>query len=54
MPPNGLALSCEPQRLRGSYEAPAFDAKHYHGPIEASCGSAAAAPCWAADRLRQV
>ena len=47
-PYNGSALSCEPQRRRGSPEAPEFDAKLYHGPIERCCGSAAAAPCWAA------
>ena len=44
-PPNGSALSCEPQRLRGSIEGPEFDAKRYHGPLEGRCGSAAAAPC---------
>jgi hypothetical protein len=37
--PNGLALSCEPQRLRGSLEAPEFDAKRYHGSIGTRCGS---------------
>jgi hypothetical protein len=43
--PNGSALSCEPQRLRGSIEAPSFDARRRHWPIRARCGSAAAAPC---------
>ena len=44
-PSNGSALSCEPQCLRGSTEAPTFDARRYHGAIEARCGSSAAAPC---------
>src|SRR5262249_53403287 len=42
--PNGSALSCEPPRLRGSIEAPSFDARRRHWPIRARCGSAAAAP----------
>jgi hypothetical protein len=46
-PPNGLALSCEPQRLRGPTEAPTFDARRYHGSIGTCCGSSAAL-CWAA------
>jgi hypothetical protein len=38
-----MALSCEPQRLRGSIEAPTLDARRYRGAIEGRCGSAAAA-----------
>jgi hypothetical protein len=45
---NGSALSCEPQRLRGSLEAPMSDARRYNGTIQSRCGSSAAAPCWAA------
>jgi hypothetical protein len=45
--PSDRRSSCEPQRLRGPFEAPGFDAKPYHGPIEGRCGSSAAAR-WAA------
>jgi hypothetical protein len=41
-----LALSCEPQCLRGSLEAPSFVAKRYHGTIGTRCGSSASALLW--------
>ena len=36
--PNESALSCEPQRLPGSIEAPKLQCKHYHGSIGTRCG----------------
>jgi len=40
-----IGASCEPERLRGSFEAPSFDAKEFHWSVGTRFGSVATAPC---------